>query len=98
VGKSTTAALERQVTATAGEFARGLETAFPSGLSGGPLSFRAESAGAAMEIQLAAAAERRIGGLALPCLSVRIRFTAGSPEAQADLLARMDRAMQRGGG
>jgi hypothetical protein len=31
-------------------------------------------------------------------MKVHIRFTAGSPEKQQAMLARMDRAMQRGGG
>ena len=92
------APVEREVTASAAEFVRGLESAFPGALTGGPLGFRAAGKGAAMEIELTRGADRRVGGLALPTLVVRIRFSGGDGEAQAALLAHMDRAMQRGGG
>lgn len=92
------AALEREVGASVAEYVRGLENAFPDGLSGGPLRFRARGVGAAVEITLTPLAPRLIGGLTLPTLAVRIRFTEGDADAQAALLAHMDRAMQRGGG
>ena len=92
------APLERDVCASVGEFVHGLNNAFPGSLTGGPLLFRATGNGAAMEIELTPRAERVIGGLALPSLTVCIRFTEGSAHAQAALLTHMDRAMQRGGG
>jgi hypothetical protein len=51
-----------------------------------------------MEIAIAPLPPRVIALLRLPRLEVRIRFTAGTTEQQQAMLARMDRAMQRGGG
>jgi hypothetical protein len=90
--------LEREVSASAAEFAHGLRNAFPTTLMGGPLLFRARGMGAALEIELMPGDARRIGGLTLPTLAVRIRFNDGDEQAQAALLAHMDRIMQRGGG
>jgi hypothetical protein len=92
------APLERDVSASVGEFVHGLKNAFPGALTGGPLLFHASRNGAAMEIELTPRADRVIGGLALPSLTVCIRFIDGNTQAQAALLAHMDRAMQRGGG
>jgi hypothetical protein len=92
------AVLEREVSASVAEYARGLENAFPGSLSGGPLTFTGRAKGAAVEVELTPQAPRIIGGLALPTLIVRIRFTQGDADAQSALLAHMDRAMQRGGG
>lgn len=90
--------LRREVAASVAEFAHGLDLAFPGALSGGPLRYVVVLSEAAMQIDLEPQADRRIAALALPCLAVRIRFTAGSPAACAAMLDRMDRAMQRGGG
>lgn len=51
-----------------------------------------------MEITISVLPPRNIAALRLPRLQVTIRFTQGTANAQAALLARMDRAMQRGGG
>lgn len=92
-------ALAREIAATAEEYRRGLMQAFPGGVSGGPLRYEVVQGDAAMEIELAPGAARTLGGLlCLPSLAVRIRFTGGTPQAQAALLAQLDRASHRGGG
>jgi hypothetical protein len=90
--------LEREVSASPGEFAHGLRNAFPEGLSGGPLEFRVRHGAAAMDIHLTPGPDRVIALLRLPTLTARIRFTAGDAAARARMLQRMDLAMQRGGG
>jgi hypothetical protein len=90
--------LEREMSASRAEFLHGLWLAFPDGIaeSGGLL--RVADGGAAMEIELSPLPDRSIALLRLPNLKVRIRFIAGSRDEQQAMLARMDRAMQRGGG
>jgi hypothetical protein len=90
--------LKREVSSTPAEFAHGLRNAFGAAVRGGPLHFDVDSDGAAMRIDLTPGPDRVIALLRLPTLDARIRFTAGSPEARRQLLHRMDRAMQRGGG
>ena len=90
--------LEREVSASPGEFAHGLRNAFPEGLSGGPLEFRVRHGAAEMEIRLTPGPDRVIALLRLPTLTVHIRFITGDAAARARLLRRMDLAMQRGGG
>jgi hypothetical protein len=90
--------LVRDMATTAREFRHGLDFAFPQGVTERDGAFHVAYAGAAMEITLAPLPPRVIALLRLPRLEVRIRFTAGTPEQRAALLARMDRALQRGGG
>lgn len=90
--------ITREVTATREEFLRGLHAAFPLGLRSGPGGFCAEYARVTVRIDLTEGAPRRLGALSLPTLHVTIEMKGGAPEAHADLLARMDRAMHRGGG
>ncbi len=94
----TAACLEREVSAHPGEFRHGLLLAFPGCVTevGGML--RVAAGPAAMEIFLTPLAPRVIAALRLPSLQVIIRFTAGTPAEQQAMLARMDRAMHRGGG
>ncbi|WP_126444587.1 hypothetical protein [Sulfuricystis multivorans] len=90
--------LTREMATTAQEFRRVLDFAFPDAVSERDERLCVAAAGAKMEITLAPLPPRVIAKLSLPRLMVRIRFTAGSFEACQALLARMDRAMQRGGG
>jgi hypothetical protein len=92
------AEVEREMCASVDEFKRGLENAFPRNLSGGPAAYVVDESDAAMVIEVTRRPPRRIGAIELPAMTVRIRFTRGSAEAQAALLAHMDRAMHRGGG
>lgn len=91
-------AIEREVSATPEEFAHGLRLAFGEAVSGGPLRFHVAQDAVCLEIELVVGPDRVIAALHLPSLRASLRFTSGNPSAQAKLLARMDMAMQRGGG
>jgi hypothetical protein len=90
--------LEREVTATHGEFLRGLRLAFPGRVEEIDGRLCIDDGQAAMAIALTVLPERRIALLRLPNLAVHIQFTRGSRAAQEAMLAHMDRAMHRGGG
>jgi hypothetical protein len=90
--------LVRDMATTEREFREGLLFAFPEGVSEAAGVFHIDYAGAAMEIHTALLPPRVIALLRLPRLEVRIRFTAGTAVQQQTMLARMDRALQRGGG
>lgn len=96
--KPPTSALQREVSATPEEFRRGLLLAFPGKVTGQGNIFNIDSGSAAMEITVSLGSPRAIANLRLPTLHVTLRFTAGSTAAQQEMLARMDRAMHRGGG
>lgn len=90
--------VEREMTATPDEFERGLRTAFPDAVEGGPRRFNATYRGTLMELELEPRAPRVIARLALPVLAVTIRFpTAGAAERTA-MLAWLDLVTHRGGG
>ncbi|MDO8959269.1 MAG: hypothetical protein Q7U85_06010 [Rhodocyclaceae bacterium] len=90
--------LEREVSAHPKEFRHGLLLAFPGCVTEDSGTLRVADGPAAMEIFLTPKAPRVIAALRLPTLQVRIRFTAGTSAQQKEMLARMDRAMHRGGG
>ena len=90
--------LEREMSASRGEFLHGLGLAFPGRVAEIGELLRVADGEAAMEIALTPLPDRRIALLRLPNMKVHIRFTAGSRVQQEAMLARMDRAMQRGGG
>ncbi|MHB1360737.1 MAG: hypothetical protein ACYCWC_14270 [Rhodocyclaceae bacterium] len=86
------------MSALPGEFRHGLLLAFPDCVSEDDGMLRVVAGPAAMEISLTPLAPRVIAALRLPNLRVSIRFTAGTAAEQQAMLARMDRAMHRGGG
>ena len=89
----------REIGATAAEFERGLRLAVPGGVDApAPGRLRVAQDGVTLELTLTALPERRIGLFRLPVLHAHLRFTAGAAADRAALLARIDRAMQRGGG
>jgi hypothetical protein len=90
--------IERDVTSTVAEFDASLRSAAAGGLDGAAPHYRVTGDGVQLEIDLAPGPERRIALLRLPTLRVTYRFTAGGAEQQRALLARLDRAMHRGGG
>lgn len=96
--KPPTSTLQREVSASPEEFRRGLLLAFPGNVMGQGKTLSIANGHAAMEISLVTGPPRTIANLRLPTLFVSIRFTAGSAEAQQNILAHMDRAMHRGGG
>jgi hypothetical protein len=96
--KPPTSAIQREISATADEFRRGLLLAFPGNVTGQGNSLSIAASNAVMEISLTVGPARTIANLRLPTLFASIRFTAGNAEAQQNMLAQMDRAMHRGGG
>lgn len=93
-----TEVIERDVTATRNEYLHGLRQAFPASLADEGNILRVEAGAVAFEIMLVELAPRVIALLRLPQLHVTLRFTRGTPDQQATVLAHMDRTMQRGGG
>ncbi len=90
--------LEREMSASVEELARGLESAFPGAVAGGPQEYRVQQGALCLEISLHPGPDRVIGGLRLPTLGVRIRCSGGGAGDRARLLARLDLATHRGGG
>jgi hypothetical protein len=90
--------LEREISTSAAEFRRGLDLAFPGHVVAGADALCVDDGLAAMEIELVPGVPRTIAALRLPTLHVTIRYTRGTPAQRQAMLARMDLAMQRGGG
>ncbi|MGF1546517.1 MAG: hypothetical protein ACFCUG_04250 [Thiotrichales bacterium] len=91
--------VEREVAATAAEFAHGLLQAAPGqveAVSGD--RFVLQTPGVTLEIQIRPFGERRLGALILPLQWVTYTCVRGDAAAFRQLLARLDFAMQRGGG
>ena len=90
---------ERRVTATAREFERDLRQAWPAVQGSAATRCLSLQDGAqTLVIELESAGVRRLGLFKLPQLIVRYRFGPGEEAARHALLARLDRAMQKGGG
>ena len=89
----------REIGATAAEFERGLRLAVGTALSM-PRSglLRVDDPGTVLEVTLTEMPDRRIGLFRIPVLHAQLCFLSGSRAARQALLARIDLAMQRGGG
>lgn len=91
--------LEREVTASLTEFERGLRLGAKDALeSSEPGRYRIRSGVVVLDITARPAQDRRCGAMFLPMLRVVYNFAGGDPQEHACLLARLDRAMHRGGG
>jgi hypothetical protein len=90
--------LEREVSATPEEFRRSLDLAFTGLIVATGNLLCVDDGHAAMEITLATGVPRVVAAITLPTLHVTIGFSRGTLAEQAAMLARMDLAMQRGGG
>lgn len=90
--------IEREVWATPAEFRRGLALAFPGHVVERNGLLCADDGQAAIEIALEVLPPQTIALLQLPRMKVSIHGTAGTPEQRKAMIARMDLAMQRGGG
>lgn len=89
----------REMGATAGEFERGLRLAVAGAVScPRPGLLRVDDAGVVLEVELTEMPERRLGLFRIPVLHARLCFLSGNRAARQALLARIDLAMQRGGG
>lgn len=90
---------EREVTATAAEFERGLRRAWPRKVETlGPRRFRVHDGAEHLDIRVEPLRARRVGLLELPVIAAHYAFSSGDEAARRRLLAALDRAMQRGGG
>jgi len=90
---------ERRVTAAPREFERDLRQAWPAVEgSAGAGRFSLRDGAQDLVIEIEAAGVRRLGLFELPQLDVRYRFGPGDEAMRRALLARLDRAMQKGGG
>ncbi|MHB1373678.1 MAG: hypothetical protein ACYC5W_10020 [Thauera sp.] len=90
---------ERRVTATAREFERDLRQAWGEVHgSAEQRSFSLRDGTQTLAIDIEPAGVRRLGLFELPQLIVRYRFGPGDEATRRALLARLDRAMQKGGG
>jgi len=94
--------LEREMTLCRDDLLRALQFAFPGAVEARDEArdgaLKVGAGGTALEIDLTELPERRIGQLRLPRLAVRLRISGGTPQDQQALLARLDLALQRGGG
>jgi hypothetical protein len=95
--------IERDVSATMAEFARGLAMAFPGAgipnqVAEASQIFSVPLDGGRCEIAAEPGPLRRIALLQLPTLHVRIAFVGGTQAQRSVFLTHMDLVMRRGGG
>ena len=93
-----TRVIERDITSTVAEFDAALRAAAAGHIEGNAPRYRVDLDDVSLEIEVVPGPERRIALLRLPTLRLTYRFIRGSETAQRALLARLDRAMHRGGG
>lgn len=90
---------ERELGASLSELERGLDLGAPGQWDRpSPNLYRIRQQETELHIEILSQGERRIASLAIPLLKVVYRFKSGSDKARRTLLARLDLAMQRGGG
>lgn len=89
---------ERVISASLAEFVRGLELAFPGGVTRQADTLRIDAFDAALEIDIEVLEPLAVALLRLPRLRARFRFVSGAPAGQDRLFEHLDRATQRGGG
>jgi hypothetical protein len=86
------------MTMSAAEFVRAVSFAFPDTVQLENAALTIADAHARLRFGYSENEPRRLGALRLPSLQVQVSVLAGSTESAAALLARFDRATQRGGG
>jgi hypothetical protein len=86
------------MTGSAAEFRRALRQAFGESVVESGAGVRLAIEGICLRFELTAMAPLRIGALALERVQVRVSVESGDADAARRLLARVDRATQRGGG
>jgi len=93
------AEFERTLTATAEGFERDVRQAWPGAAgSAAERRFVVENEACSLQIDVEPAGVRRLGRFELPQLIARYRFLRGDDADRRELLRRLDRAMQKGGG
>lgn len=88
----------RSMNATPEEFRRALVQAFGTAVSDSPGGLLLMAGEVRLHFALEREISHRIGALQLAMLRVEIDVQSGDEEAAEKLLARVDRATQRGGG
>lgn len=88
----------RQMNSSPEEFRRALVQAFGSAVTDDGSGLLLTTSAARLHFKLEREIPRQIGALQLCFLRVEISVLEGSEAAAQDLLARVDRATQRGGG
>jgi ribosomal protein S3 len=83
---------------TPAEFRRAMRHAFGDAVSDDAKGLLVDADGATLHFALSSEEARRIGALELSVLRVEITVRQGDEKAASELLARIDRATQRGGG
>lgn len=89
---------EREVGATSAEFRRGLALAHPDLVEQADGNLLLVEAAVRLTIRCSPQPSRRLGLFDLPVLRVSYDFETGAAEDCQTFLARLDLAMQRGGG
>ncbi len=91
--------IEREMAATVAEFEHGLSLGSPAEVeSSTDGRYRIRHEDVELDIAVSPCGQRRIGALSLPLLRVVYEFHGGTLDQRRRLLARLDLAMQRGGG
>jgi len=88
----------RQMSSTPEEFRRALSQAFGAAVSEDASGLLLSVGGVQLHFALRSENARQIGALQLATLRVEISVLGGDEVAAKELLARVDRATQRGGG
>ena len=83
---------------TPAEFRRAMRHAFGNAVSEDASGVLVAADGAALHFALSSEQARQIGALQLSVLRVEITVRQGAEKAASELLTRIDRATQRGGG
>jgi hypothetical protein len=86
------------MTTTPQELLVSLQTAFPDAIKASPGAIEITEPEASLRYDYESVPALRLGSLALSRLSVSITVLAGTESAVNDLIDRVDRATQRGGG
>lgn len=86
------------MTATPTEFGNSLRAAFPGEIGEGDGWLEVSRQDVRVRFDYLLLAPLRIGILALPRMEVIVSIEAGQPDAVSELLERVDRFTQRGGG
>lgn len=83
---------------TPAEFARALRQAFGASVTETAGGVQLTQVGVSLHFALTGGRQRQLGALRLDLLEVEIAVCSGEAAAVEELLARVDRATQRGGG
>ena len=86
------------MSSTPGEFRRTLSKAFGDAVTEDATGLLVAEGGVSLHFALTSETPQRIGALHLCALRTEITVRQGSEEAASELLVRIDRATQRGGG